>query len=60
MFDARSLLENLVRGAGQPSQQAGGGGSGDLLVNSLEAWVNLLQEQRQVVPVAASMICCAS
>ncbi len=31
MFDDRSLLENLVRGAGQPSQQAGGGGLGDLL-----------------------------
>lgn len=32
MFDARSLLESLVRGAGQPVQQTqGGGGLGDLL-----------------------------
>lgn len=31
MFDARSLLESLMRGAGQPAQQAQGGGLGDLL-----------------------------
>jgi uncharacterized membrane protein YebE (DUF533 family) len=36
MFDARSILENLVRGAGQPQQQSqaggpGGGGLADIL-----------------------------
>jgi len=60
MFDARSLLENLVRGAGSPLSRLVEAAWATCWVNSLEASVNLLQEQRQVVPVAASMICCAS